>query len=91
MADHTVDICNDWNGNKGDKVTLVNNTQRNCIISQDNGNTWPFKDGPPIPASGSIPPGGSATTHLKKSLADGRYPYQVDCCRSQTPKNVTVP
>ena len=91
MGDHTVDICNDWNGTKGDKVTFVNNTKGNCKITQNGGSPWPFKDGPPIPATGSIPPGGTATTHLKNPLADGKYPYDVDCCKSQTPKNVTVP
>jgi hypothetical protein len=91
MGDHTIDICNDWNGNKGDKVTFVNGTDKNCVITQEGASPWPFKDGPPIPTTGSIPPGGSATTHLKKSLADGTYPYDVDCCKSQVPKNVTVP
>jgi len=90
MGDHNVDICNDWNGSQGDKVTFLNTTQKNCIISQE-GNTWPFKEGPPIPATGSIPPGGTATAHLKKPLANGKYPYDVDCCKSDTPKNVTVP
>ena len=90
MADHTVDICNDWNGSEGDKVTFVNNTPKNCVITPE-GNNWPFKEGPRIPATGSIPPGGTATAHLKKPLANGVYPYDVDCCKGQTPKNVTVP
>jgi hypothetical protein len=91
MADHQINICDDWHGNKGDKVTFVNNTSGNCKITQD-GKTWPFKEGPPLPTDGSsIPPGGTVTAHLKNDLADGKHPYDVDCCKSQTPKNVTVP
>jgi hypothetical protein len=90
MADHNVDICNDWNGVKGDKVTFINNTQANCKITQS-GTVWPFRDGPPIPASGSIAPGKTASTHLKNDLPDNKYPYVVDCCKDKTPKYVTVP
>ena len=91
MGDHRVEICNDWNGNKGDKVTFVNSTKGNCTITRD-GKIWPFNEGPPIPADGSsIPPGGTAAAHLKNNLADGKYPYNVDCCSDRTPKNVTVP
>ena len=91
MADHSVDICDDWNGSQGNKVTFTNNTDADCIISQDGSNTWPFKDGPPIPATGSIPPGGTVSTHLNNPLANGRYNYQVDCCADETQKTVTVP
>jgi len=89
MADHNIGICDDWNGIQGSKVTWTNNTGANCIISQDG--TWPFRDGPPIPATGSIPPGGTASTHLKNPLADGTYSYQVDCCTDAAQKTVTVP
>ena len=91
MADHTVYVCNDWNGNQGDKVTFVNNTQANCKITQAGKNPWPFKEGPPIPAKGSIAPGASQDAHLKNPLKNGKYPYDVDCCPNRTPKNVTVP
>jgi hypothetical protein len=91
MADHSVNICNDWNGSQGNKVTFTNNSGAACIIDQDDNNTWPFKDGPPIPATGSIPPGGTISTHLKNPLPDGSYTYVVDCCRDETPKTVTVP
>lgn len=84
-------ICDDWNGTQGSKVTFKNNTTSNCIISQDGSNPWPFRDGPPIPATGSIPPGGTASTHLKNPLANGAYHYQVDCCANETQKTVTVP
>ena len=90
MADHKIKICDDWNGSQGSKVTWTNNTGANCVISQA-GHTWPFKDGPPIPATGSIPPGGTASTHLKNPLRNGRYSYEVDCCTDKTPKTVTVP
>ena len=91
MGDHKVEICNDWNGNKGDKVTFENITTSNCTITQA-GKFWPFKEGPPIPTDGkSIPPGGTADAHLKNNLADGKYSYNVDCCTDKTPKNVTVP
>jgi hypothetical protein len=92
MADHTEDICNDWHGKQGDKVTFVNSTSGYCTITQDGKNTWPFKEGPPIPIDGNpIIPGGTATAHLKNPLKDGTYTYDVDCCKNQTPKNVTVP
>jgi hypothetical protein len=92
-TDHAVNICDDWNGSQGDKVTWTNTTQGNCIISQDGSNTWPFREGPPIPASGSIAPGGEASAHLKNKneLPDGSYTYGVDCCANATPKTVTVP
>ena len=92
MADHDVDICNNWNGNQGDKVTFINNTKSSCIITQK-GNIWPFKDGPPLPLppEGSIPSGGTYTTHLKTPLKNGHYPYNVDCCPTEMPKTVTVP
>ena len=88
MADQN--ICEDWHGSPGNKVTFVNNTTKNCIISQYQSEPWPFKDGPPIPSTGSIAPGGTATTHLKSPLSNGKHPYNVDCC-PRTPKNVTVP
>ena len=89
MADHCVNICDDWNGSQGDKVTFTNNTGANCKISK--AGHWPFTDGPPIPATGSIPPGGTASTYLKNPLANGRYNYEVDCCTDKTQKTVTVP
>ncbi len=91
MADHEVNICDDWNGSQGNKVTFINNTDADCIISQDGTNPWPFNDGPPIPLTGSIPPGGTAVTHLKNPLGNGNYTYQVDCCEDEIPKTVTVP
>ena len=91
MADHEIDICDDWNGSQGNKVTWTNNTGADCIISQNGNNTWPFKDGPPIPATGCIPPGGTASTHLKNPLPNGTYTYGVNCCTDATPKTVTVP
>jgi hypothetical protein len=90
MADHDIDICDDWNGCQGNKVTWTNNTGADCIISQ--GSTpWPFKEGPPIPATGSIPPGGTASAHLKNPLRNGKYSYEVDCCMDEAQKTVTVP
>ncbi len=89
--DHSVNICNDWNGGQGNKVTFTNNTGEDCTITQDGTNPWPFKDGPPLPTTGSIPNGGTVTTHLKNPLADGTYTYSVDCCDDETPKTVTVP
>lgn len=91
MADHSVNMCDDWNGSQGDKVTFNNTTNGNCTITQDGANTWPFKEGPPLPTTGSCPSGGTITAHLKKSLADGQYTYEVDCCANQAPKTVTVP
>ena len=92
MADHSVDICNDWNGNQGNKVTFTNNTSGPCSIHQTkDGDEWPFKDGPPLPATGSCPSGGTIVTHLKNPLADNSYPYEVKGCSNQTPKTVTVP
>lgn len=91
MADHEVEICNDWNGSQGNKVTFENNTGGDCSIDQDGTNTWPFKDGPPLPATGSIPDGGTLVTHLKNPLADGTYTYVVNGCDDMVPKSVTVP
>ena len=90
MAD--INICDDWHGSQGNKVTWTNNTGTSCIISQDGSNTWPFKDGPPIPTTGlPIPNGGTASTHLKNPLPNGTYSYQVDCCKDLAQKTVTVP
>ena len=86
MADHKIDVCNDWNGSKGDKVTFINNTKGYCKITQS-GPTWPFRDGPPL----KIDPGKSVDTHLKNDLPDNKYPYEVDCCADKVPKYVTVP
>ena len=91
MADHTVDICNDWNGAQGNKVTFINNTSGPCVISQDGNNTWPFKDPSPLPATGSCPSGGTIVTHLKNPLANNKYTYEVKGCSNETPKTVTVP
>jgi hypothetical protein len=91
MADHDVDICNDWNGSKGDKVTFENNSGNSCTITQNGTNSWPFKEGPPLPATGSIPPGGTLVVHLANHLADGSYSYMVNGCDNMTPKIVTVP
>jgi len=91
MAHHDVDICDDWNGSQGNKVTFDNDTDGPCTITQDGTNTWPFKDGPPLPATGSIPAGGTLVTHLKNPLADGTYTYVVNGCDDALPKNVTVP
>lgn len=91
MADHSVDVCNDWNGAQGNKVTFTNNSGGPCIIEQDGTNTWPFKDGPPLPTTGSCPNGGTIVTHLKNPLPDGSYTYAVDACSDETPKTVTVP
>ena len=88
MADHTRKICDDdWHASQGDKVTFVNNTPKNCVISNYQSKPWPFRDDPPIPAKA----GGSAITHLKNPLGNGQYQYDVDCCKTRTPKNVTVP
>jgi len=91
MADHTINVCDDWNGSQGNKVTFTNNSGQGCVISQDGSNTWPFKDGPPLPATGSIPNGGTLVTHLKNPLANNTYTYGVSCCANQVPKTVTVP
>ncbi len=91
MADHVVDICDDWNGSQGNKVTFENNSGGPCTITQDGTNTWPFKDGPPLPAAGSIPDGGTLVTHLKNPLANGPYSYDVNGCDDDVPKIVTVP
>jgi hypothetical protein len=88
MADHDVDVCNDWNGQQGDKVTFINNTGMACTISADKDTTWPFKNASPLP---TIPPGGTTTTHLKTPLGNGKYPYSVSCCKDKVPKVVTVP
>jgi hypothetical protein len=88
MADHTEDVCNDWHGGQGDKVTFINNTGMSCTIKQEKGTTWPFKDGPPLP---TIATGQSISTHLKNPLKNGNYPYSVDCCKDKVPKVVTVP
>jgi hypothetical protein len=88
MADHSIDVCNDWHGQQGDKVTFINNSQMTCNIRQDKSSEWPFTDGPPLPA---IAPGASLSAHLKKPLKNGRYPYSVDCCKDKVPKVVTVP
>lgn len=88
MADHTEDVCNDWHGAQGDKVTFVNSTQMRCTIKQETGTVWPFKDGPPLP---TIDAGKSITTHLKNPLKNDKYPYSVDCCKDKVPKVVTVP
>ena len=88
MADHTVDVCNDWHGGQGDKVTFVNNTGMPCKIDHEQGTTWPFREGPPLP---TIPAGQSTSAHLKNPLKNGKYPYSVDCCKDKVPKVVTVP
>lgn len=90
MADHEVDICNDWNGSQGNKVTFINNTDGPCTIEAGS-DEWPFKNGPPLPTTGSCPAGGTIVTHLKNPLADGQYTYEVDGCNNATPKTVTVP
>jgi hypothetical protein len=88
MANHNIRICDDrWHGRPGDKVSWRNNQDKDCTISQDDGNPWPFTDGPPI---GPIPPGGTASTHLT-NLSDGDHHYQVDCCKLDRQKTVTVP
>ena len=86
MADHQVCICDDWNGSQGNKVTFDNNTGGPCSITQDGTNTWPFKDGPPLPATGSIPSGGTLGTHLKNPLANGTYSYNVIGLTMRSPK-----
>jgi hypothetical protein len=91
MADHSVDICNDWHGSQGNKVTFTNNSGANCVITKDGSNTWPYKDGPPLPATGSCPNGGTIVTHLKNPLANGGYTYSVSGCSNMVPKTVTVP
>jgi hypothetical protein len=58
MADHDIDICDDWNGSQGNNVTWTNNTGAGLHHQPGRQQPWPFKDGPPIPATGSIPPGG---------------------------------
>jgi hypothetical protein len=88
MADHKVDVCNDWNGAQGDKVTFINNTQMPCKIDREHGTTWPFNEGPPLP---TIAAGASIDAHLDKQLKDGKYPYSVSCCKDRVPKVVTVP
>jgi hypothetical protein len=92
MADHTVNICNSWNGNEGNKVTFQNPSAATCCISQIPGSTWPFKEPSPItvPGGTSVNPG-TASTHLKNGLADGTYSYNVDCCTNGMAKSVTVP
>ena len=91
MADHRQPICENWHGNQGDKVTFVNNTTASCVIRQHLSDPWPFTEGPPIPATGSISPGGTEPTHLKNPLGNGPHYYEVDGCKNRTPKNVTVP
>jgi hypothetical protein len=91
MSDHNVNVCDDWNGQQGNKVTFTNTTNGNCTITQDGSNTWPFKEGPPLPVTGSISPNGTLATHLKNPLANGTYSYAVDCCDDDIPKTVTVP
>ena len=92
MADHTVNVCDSWNGSQGNKVTFQNPSSGTCNITQLPNTTWPFKDGPPIAV-----PGGTATnpgtyvTHLKNPLANGTYNYDVDCCTTGMVKGVTVP
>lgn len=88
MADHTVNVCDDWNGSQGNKVTFVNNTSGPCTISARANSTWPFKDPSPLP---TIPAGSSISTHLDNPLADGKYPYHVEGCSNMVPKTVTVP
>ena len=90
MADHSVNICDDWNGSQGNKVTFNNTTNGPCTIVQGS-STWPFKDGPPLPSTGSVPAGGTVVTHLKNPLPNGTYSYQVNGCTNMTPKTVTVP
>lgn len=95
MADHNIKICENWNGSQGDKVTWTNNTNANCKISQGGSGPWPFREGPPIPTTGSIPPsippGGTASAHLKQPLSNGAYNYEVNCCLTESLKTVTVP
>ncbi len=92
MADHTVNVCDSWNGTKGNKVTFKNPTATVCNISQLPNTTWPFRDPSPIavPAGTSTNPG-TAATHLNNQLPDAVYPYNVDCCTSGMAKSVTVP
>lgn len=87
MAHHEIDVCNDWNGQQGDRVKFINNTGMACTISQEEGTTWPFKDGPDL----TMPAGGTKTTHLKTPLKNGKYPYSVNSCKDKVPKVVTVP
>ena len=92
MADHTTNVCEDWNGSKGNKVTFLNPSAAICCISQIPGSTWPFRDPSPItvPAGTSVSPG-TASTHLDNQLKDGTYKYDVDCCQNDMAKSVTVP
>ena len=92
MADHTVNVCDSWNGGQGNKVTFQNTTASVCNISEKPNTTWPFKAASPISVpAGSIGNPGTTATHLKNPLADGIYPYNVDCCTSGMAKSVTVP
>jgi len=92
MADHTVNICDSWNGNKGNKVTFQNPNATVCNICQIPNTTWPFKEASPIPVpGGTLTNPGTASTHLNNHLADGTYSYNVDCCTNGMAKSVTVP
>jgi len=92
MADHTVNVCDSWNGQKGNKVTFQNPTAGACTISQLPSSTWPFRDPSPIVVpGGTVTNPGTAATHLNNQLANGIYSYNVDCCISGMPKSVTVP
>ncbi len=43
-------------------------------------------DGGPVPAHSTLP------GHIKASLPNGQYTYDVDCCPKETnPRNVLVP
>jgi hypothetical protein len=88
MANHDVNVCDDWTGSADDSVTFTNNKATTCNI-QSGSTVWPFTSGPPI----TIAAGGNASTSLKTSLTRGNYSYTVDCCGAGplNQKGVTVP
>jgi hypothetical protein len=92
MADHTINVCDSWNGSEGNKVTFQNSTSSVCNITQLPNTTWPFRDASPIQVpAGSLTAPGTKSTHLNNHLANGTYAYNVDCCISGMSKSVTVP
>jgi hypothetical protein len=81
-----VGVCNDFHGSPGDQVNFSTpSSTTTCNITQSGG-TWPFTDGPPL----QVPPAGK-TTYIKSNLPNAVYPYEVDCCTSESQKTLTIP
>lgn len=84
----TVKVCDtNWHALKGLQFQWNNDKKQTCTLTQNGAHVFPFVGGPTLILSPGISSG-----QLRPDLADGTYPYNVDCCGKKTaPKNVLIP